>query len=51
MGMIIWLVLAGIVVAVGVGGAQRSDDPNFRIGGYFLAAAGVLGFIIVLMSA
>jgi hypothetical protein len=49
--MIIWLVLAGIVVVAGVGGAQRSDNPNFRIGGYFLAAAGVLGVLIVLMSA
>jgi hypothetical protein len=51
MGMIIWLGLAIVVIVAGVGGAQRSNDPNFRIGGYFLAAAGVLGFIIVLMSA
>ena len=46
---ILWLVLAGIIVAAALGGSTRLDNPNARIGLYCLAAAGGIFFISMLL--
>jgi hypothetical protein len=46
---LIWLGLAVLLVVAAVGGSTRlENNPNARIGLYFLAAAGVLLFVALL---
>lgn len=48
---LIWLGLAVLVVFAALGGSTRtSNNPNARIGLYFLAAAGVVLFLGVLIG-
>lgn len=47
---IIWLALSILLIVAAVGGSTRMDNPNARIGLYFLAAAGGLWFLAVLLG-
>ena len=45
---ILWLIMAGVIIAAAIGGSTRLDNPNARIGLYCLAAAGGVFFISLL---
>lgn len=47
---LIWLVLSIVLIVAAVGGSTKLDNPNARIGLYFLAAAGGLWFIGILVA-
>jgi hypothetical protein len=47
---LIWLLLALVLVAAAVGGSTQLDNPNARIGLYFLAAAAGLWFVGILIA-
>ncbi len=47
---LIWVLLSLVVIGAAIASAQRSRNPNARIGLYFLAAAGGLALLGALVA-